>query len=126
MLTDTKLLELIYGAAISYIPYNQLDEEQIKTLENIEYQWCTCKMCKTSFWMDGEPVNGHATVSALEIYLSRPFLKQSLSMQFPVLILHLIKIALHETIHILFPEFNEKQTEDKTFEWLKNNEWINY
>ncbi len=125
MLTDTKLLELIYGAAISYVPHKQLTEEQSERLGHIKYQWCDCQMCKTSFWMDGKPTEGHASIPSSELYLSKQFFKRSLSMQFPALLLNLIKTALHETVHILFPEFDEKQTEAKTFEWLKNNEWVN-
>lgn len=51
-----------------------------------------------------------------------PLIKQEMMM--PETLFILIDTALHETIHILYPEFDEYETRKKTAGWLKRNLWI--
>jgi len=94
MLTDRKLLKLIYDSATCYIPREELNEEQIKKLENINYRWCNCKQCKNQI----KQFFGHTDKNS--IYIAKPFLKEYVSGDF---LLRAIETTLHEIVHILFP-----------------------
>ena len=128
MLTDAKLLQLVYDAATCYVPTEQLNEEQLERLDNITYRWCNCRRCKKALKIGDETIRpqyvGHANKRTLEICLSRSFLRKRVDMPYAMFLLELIGIALHEVVHILFPEFNEEETIDKTWVCLKNNEWV--
>ena len=41
-----------------------------------------------------------------------------------IFLLDLISTTVHEIIHVLYPEFSEEQTHEKTFRLLKNNQWL--
>ena len=128
MLTDAKLLQLVYDAATCYVPTEQLNEEQLERFDNITYRWCNCRRCKKSFKIRDKvliPQNAaHANQISLEIRISRPVFKRHIDMAYPIFLLELIATTLHEIVHILFPEFNEDETINKTWEWLRKNEWV--
>ena len=128
MLTDAKLLELVYNSALCYIPHEQLDAKQLEKLDNITYRWCKCRRCQKPFKIKDEiiiPQNaGHANKKTLEICLSRPLLKQYEDLTPAIFLLDLIATALHEIVHVVYPEFNEDKTVVKTWEWLKRNSWV--
>lgn len=128
MLTNAKLLDLIYQSATCYVPTSELTEEQLERFDNITYRWCNCLRCKRAIKIRDEVIRpqwlGHANKKTLEIRLSGPVLREDVALPYPMFLLSLIETALHEIVHILFPEFNEKQTIDKTWEWLKKNQWV--
>jgi len=128
LLTDAKLLQLVYDAATCYVPTEQLNEEQLERLDNITYRWCNCRRCKKALKIGDKTIRpqyaGHANKRTLEICLSRSFLRKRVDMPYAMFLLELIGTTLHEVVHILFPQFNEEETIDKTWEWLKNSEWV--
>ena len=115
MLTDRKFLELVYGAASSYVPTTELSEEQLEKLDNITCRWCSCVRCATF----KPETTGHANRLTRRIYISKPILKDSLKLTPPGLLMELINTTLHEIVHVLFPDFAEEQTIQKTSEWMK-------
>jgi len=124
MSPNRTLLNLIYGDASRYIPTNELTEEQLEKLDNITYRWCNCKSCKRPLKIGAVTVvpqwAGHANAKTLTIRLSKPFLKQNTNPTVAITLSTFVHTVLHEIIHILFPEFNEEQTEKKTREWMSN------
>lgn len=128
MLTGAKLLQLVYDAATCYVPAGQLNEEQLERFDNITYRWCNCRRCRRAFKIGDKviiPQNaGHANKRTLEIFLARSVLRQHIDIPHAMFLLELIATTVHEIVHILFPELNEEETIDKTWEWLKNNEWV--
>lgn len=127
MITNQKLLELLYEAASCYIPFEDLKEDQRDRFDNISYRWCNCEGCRRPLKVGDKIIilqyAGHADKKTLEICLSRSFLKEHLTLTPSIFLLTLIATALHEIVHILFPEFDENQTVDKTWEWLRRNVW---
>lgn len=128
MLTNAKLLDLLYNSATCYIPTEDLTEEQLERFDNITYRWCNCRRCKKALKIRDRIVRpqyiGHADKKTLEISLSEPVLREVIALPAPISLLELIGTCLHEIAHVLFPEFNEDQTNDKTWEWLRRNEWV--
>lgn len=128
MLTDEKLLELVYGAVTTYIPFEELSDEQKERFDNIRYQWCNCVRCKCALIIDGKILDpqsfGHANQKTLEIGISKAILRKMLQLTPPIFLLDLMFVTMHEIVHIIFPEFNEEQTDSKAFEWLKANRGI--
>ena len=128
MLTDTKLLELVYNAATCYVPNEELNEEQLERFDNIRYRWCNCRRCRRALKIKEKVLIpqyvAHANRSTLEISFSKPVLKEHINMPYSMFLLALIATALHEIVHVLFPEFNEEEAVDKTWKWLKKNNWV--
>lgn len=128
MLTDTKLLDLIYNAATCYVPSDELTEEQKERFDNITYRWCNCRRCKKALKISGKTIKpqyaGHCNKKTLQICLSKSNLKEFIELPYSMFLLQLIATAVHEIIHALFPEFDEEQTIHKTWEWLRRNEWV--
>lgn len=127
MMTDKKLIELLFNAALCYIPNEELSENQRERLDKITYRWCSCRGCKRRGLLEqiiGPEFIGHANKQTLEIYLSRPFLRENIDMPIPSFLLTMIEATLHEIVHILFPDCNEPQTDKKTRNWLMKNEWL--
>ena len=128
LLTDAKLLELIYSAAMCYVPSEDLTEDQLWRFDNIRYRWCRCHGCKKALSLGDKviiPQNaGHADQRTWEIFLSRPLFKKNIDMPNTLFLLNWIKTTLHEIVHVLFPQFDENQTFNKTWEWLRKNEWV--
>jgi len=128
MLTNTKFLRLIYDAATCYVPTEQLNQEQSDRFDNITYRWCKCQRCKEALKMGSQTIipqyAGHANQQTLEICLSRPLLTQHITNPYGIFLLALVTTTLHEIVHIIFPEFNEDETINKTFEWLRTNKWV--
>lgn len=123
MVTLANILVLIYNVASCYIPENELTEEQSGKLRDLKYRKCRCYFCRD------EGVHGHANRKNNEIVLSEKNLARvingkNLERDIGFDFLDLVATTLHETIHILYPEFDEDQTEDKVVEWLKKNSWI--
>jgi len=129
-LSGRKLLDHIFNAAYCYIPTDLLTEEQLERLDNFRYRFCQCKMCERTYppalTKVIPDIAGHANQRAWEIRISkRLFYKFLLKEPFiPIALLDYIETALHEIIHILYPDFSEEETEAKTFEWLKKAEWV--
>ena len=118
------------GAASCYIPVEELNQDQLERLDNITYRWCNCERCRRPLKIGDKvliPQNaGHANRKTLEICLSRQVPKENMDITPPIFLLTLIAISLHEIVHILFPRFDEDQTVNKTWEWLKQNSWVTY
>ena len=122
-------MELVCEAASCYIPFEELSQDQLERFDNIVYRWCSCRRCRRPFKIGDKiliPQNaGHANRKTLEISLSKSVLKESTKLATqPIFLLTLIATALHEIVHVLFPEFDEGQTVHKTWEWLKENKWV--
>lgn len=119
-MSQEAVFELIYNAATCFIPTNELTEEQLDKLDNITYDGCTCRLCR------GDNAVGHADRKRLKICWSKPFfsvlLTQKMSMS--ATLFEAVDTILHEIIHILFPDYDEEQTRQKTHEWLKRNLWL--
>ena len=124
MVTDKKLLELVFNSALCYIPTETLDEDQLEKLDNISYRWCKCKRCTREYTILVQ-YSGHANKKTLEIRISRKRFREELRRCTfrQILLLELISVTLHEIIHILFPELNEEQVEKKTKAWISDNYW---
>ncbi|MGA3111581.1 MAG: hypothetical protein ABSE15_06050 [Candidatus Bathyarchaeia archaeon] len=123
MVTLTNILVLIQNVASCYIPENELTEEQSGKLRNLSYRKCRCYFCRD------EGVHGHANRKNNEIELSEKYLAglfngKNLERDTGFDFLDLVATTLHETIHILYPEFDEEQTEEKVVDWLKKNSWV--
>lgn len=123
MVTLTNVIVLVYNVASCYIPENELTEDQNGKLRNLKYRKCRCYFCLN------EGVHGHANrknneIGLSEKYLARLFNGNNLENDTGFDFLNLVATTLHETIHILYPAFDEDQTEDKVVEWLKKNSWV--
>ena len=128
MVTQQKLLDMIYEASTCYVPTNELSEEQLWMFDNITYKWCNCIMCDRPFVIGDIKVRpqsaAHANSRTSEIAFSRRSFKNCLSFPPPIFLLEMIKTSLHEIVHILYPEYNEEQTKEKTSEWLRRSHWV--
>lgn len=69
---------------------------------------------------------GHANRKTLEICISRAVLNEHIDLPYSMFLLDLVVATLHEIVHILFPEFNEEETDNKAYEWLKKNKWVEH
>lgn len=120
MVSQEAVFALIYNAATCFIPTNELTEEQLDKLDNITYHGCTCRLCRK------DKVLGHANRMRLQIGWSKPFFSVLLTqkMLMATTLFEAVGTVLHEIIHILFPDYDEKQTRQKTCEWLKRNLWF--
>lgn len=122
-----QLLEMTYDAATCFIPEEQLTGEQKEKLDNIRYRFCDCRRCRTirleSINLTIPRVGGHANKRTNTVSIPRELFKTCLSLPPPLFLLDLIAINLHEIIHILFPDFNEAETQKKTLEWLQSYSW---
>lgn len=122
MISDAKLLEMVYMAAWCYIPDEELDESQLERLDNIRYQWCRCRYCSVPLKIEGKVVRpqfvGH-TDKRTQICISKRFLKEHIELPPPTFLVTLISTCLHEIVHMIFPELSEEQVVKKTFEWLR-------
>jgi hypothetical protein len=128
LVSQEAVFKLIYNAATCFIPTNELTEEQLDKLDNITYHGCTCRLCRGGNALghpDGMAL-GHADRMKLKICWSKPFfsvlLTQEMSMS--ATLFAAVDTILHEIIHILFPEYDEEETRQKTCEWLKRNLWL--
>ena len=123
MVSQNAVFSLIYNAATCFIPREELTEEQREKLDNITYKSCYCPLCSGK---TGKKVLGHANRQMSRINWSndffKPLIKQDLMM--PETLFLLLDTALHEIIHIIYPEFDEYETKKKTAEWLKRNLWL--
>lgn len=125
MITDSKFLDLVYDAATSYIPQDEINDFQKEKLDNLSYRWCNCHWCKTELRIEDEIVRhqweGHAHREKNEIRISRTVFDPADEAQIPLT--ELIHTILHEIVHILFPEYDEDKTEEKTRQWLRKSIW---
>ena len=126
MLTDSQFLQLVYESAKCYVTTKELNEKQRKRLDNITYRWCKCQICtrESGNWYAVGKAMGHSDKNTLEICFSRSNFKECVSEPEAGFLLELIMLALHEIVHILYPEFSETETVQKTSEWIKRNEWF--
>ena len=108
-LSKETLIDLIYNTANSFVPTDELEDEQLTKFDNIRYEWCNCGICKRS--------SGHADKNHLKIGLSWAHFGDLFEWRVPISLFDVIVTALHEIVHILFPEYNEIQTEAKVKEW---------
>ena len=120
-MSQEAVFELIYNAATCFVPTNELTDEQLDKLNDITYRGCRCRLCREG------GIAGHANKLECKIRWSKPFFKdlitQRVSMHYTLF--EAIDTMLHETIHILFPEYDEEQTKQKTYEWLKRSDlWL--
>jgi hypothetical protein len=120
MVSQKDVFELIYDAAICFIPYEDLTDEQLERLDNITMKGCRCKLCTEKNYL------GHANVWKLEICWSKPFFSDFLKHKFSMkqTLFEAIAVVLHEIIHILYPNYGEQQVRRKTLVWLKRNLWL--
>jgi hypothetical protein len=112
MLSDAKLLELVFDAATCYIPDEELDESQLERIDNIRYHWCKCKTCS------GNGIGGHADWRQLEIGFSKRWFEESMELPSSMFLIRFVHLCLHEIIHVIFPELNEEEV------WMKASDWI--
>lgn len=124
MISQKKVLDIVYEAATCFIQTEELSYEQLEILDNIRYRLCDCQECKKAL-DSGRCSMGHAYKDRGEIRISRVFVKSLLG-NFHALgdLLLLIKFILHEIGHVLYPDFAEMDVEDKVMEWLNSFEWI--
>ena len=120
MVSQEAVFALIYNAATCFIPENELTEEQLEKLDNITFHGCRCRHCRKDKGL------GHADSQRLEIGWSKPFFGVLLTQKFLMgaTLFEALGTVLHEIIHILFPEYDEEQTRQKTCEWMKRNLWF--
>lgn len=120
MVSQEAVFELIYDAATCFIPTNELTVEQLDKLDNITFRECRCQHCRKDGWI------GHADKKRREISWSKPFFSVLLTqkMSMGATLFEAVGTILHEIIHTLFPEYDEEQTRQKTYEWLKRNLWV--
>lgn len=120
MVSQEAVFILIYDAATSLIPTDELTKEQLEKLGNITIHGCRCRICRK-----GE-IMGHADKERLEIRWSKPYFSELLARKFSlsVTLFLAVSITLHEIVHILFPEYDEEETIQKTYNLLKRNLWL--
>jgi len=133
MITQKKLLEIVFEAASCFIPTDELTREQKQKLDNIRYKLCNCRICKKALESPKTEWKalGHANRRTWEIGISRDAVKlmagigkyRKLENIIPIFLLHLEQTIVHEIIHILFPELSEVQVRNKTSEWLNSFDW---
>ena len=127
MLTNQRLLELIFDAATCYIPIAELSKKQLERFDNITIHWCNCVLCK-DYTVGNNATShsaaGHANRVTCQIGISKYMNKRGFEITPPIFLLDLISTMVHEIVHILYPEFNEEQTREKTLELLKKNQWL--
>jgi hypothetical protein len=125
MISQKKFLDIVYEAATCFIQTEELNNEQLESLDNIQYRLCDCQLCKKAL-DSGEDISGigHAHKYRREVRISRVWLKFFLiENSFSIGLLSLIKIILHEIGHILYPDFAEMDIEDKVMEWFNSFDW---
>jgi len=130
-LSQKKLLEIVYLASQCFIPTEELTREQLEKLDNINYRLCDCWRCKktlTSQDKSGKAL-GHADKETRLIGISRDAFRSMAGISGHqtgcnhIFLLRLIQTIVHEIVHVLFPEYSEERTIDKTNEWLNSFDW---
>ena len=125
IINSSKFLELVFDAATSYIPPDELNDNQKEKLDNLTCKWCNCHFCKTELKVGNEIIRpqyeGHAQSEKNEIRISRNVIGSD--DEIPRTLTEIIHIILHEVVHVLFPEYSEDETENKTKEWLRRSIW---
>jgi hypothetical protein len=120
MVSQKAVFSLVFYSAQCFIPTEELTEEQLEKLDNITIHPCDCTFCRHNKWM------AHARPYKAEISWSRQFWRDLISGKItkPIALIEAVGTVLHEIIHILFPEYNEKEVREKTCQWLKRNLWL--
>ena len=129
MISQSKLLEIIYNTSTVFVNTDELDYEQLDRFDGITYYQCDCERCKRAFTSSEEQAVGHANKFRYSIGISRTALKNSLALSDKrvgmrsIGFLDIMKATLHEFIHILYPDFVEMEVEEKAIEWLSSYDW---
>ena len=119
MVSQKKFLDIVYAAAICFIPTDELSEEELDIFDHTtRYSLCDCLLCRKA------EILGHASHRTGEIGVSRQAIKQlgafDKDILASIILLQLIKTILHEIIHIIKgPTFSEENTRKLTARWLK-------
>jgi hypothetical protein len=121
LVSQEAVFELIYDAATCFIPTNELNEEQLAKLDNITLHGSHRRSCGKV-----KGIVGYADRKRLRICWSKPFFSELLTQKtsMDATLFEAVDTMLHEIIHILFPEYDEYQTIQKTHEWLERNLWL--
>jgi hypothetical protein len=103
----------------------ELNDTQLKRFENISYKWWNCQICSKKFGKFYEVKRNatHCDKNILEISFSLPNYKENLVISKTGIILELFVTIIHEIVHIIYPNFNEKETIEKTWNWIIKNQW---
>lgn len=119
MASQEAVFKLIYNAAKCFIPRDELSQAQLERLCNITLRSCRCRECRRYEYL------GHTDKSTLEISWSQPFVSHLLTYKDLMDGLFLtVGMAVHEIVHVLFPDYTEEQTRRKACDWLKKNLWL--
>jgi len=131
VISQKKLLEIVYEAAQCFIPTERLTSEQLGKLDNISSHLCNCRQCRKAL-TSSEPWKalGHANKKTYSIGISRDGIKLMAGIEkrkpfsvTPIFLLDLLYTILHEVVHILFPEYSEEEASNKAYKWLNSFRW---
>ncbi len=120
------LVGMVFEAAKEYVPLEELDMEQRWKLERITCRVCRCSRCKLNLESFGEGsilYDAHADKETLEIGFSSELLRVDLALD-RLSLNRMIQACLHEVVHILYPDYGEKETEWRSFRWMRRGKWI--
>ena len=119
--------DMLVGAVKCFIPIDVLDDEQVHKLDSIEPLVMDYDLLFPG--KDGQQEPWGWTMKQYTIYYNRKKLRQyfeGLKLEVappPITLFILIKITIHEMIHILFPKYNENQVYSLSTEWLNAYDW---
>ena len=117
-----KFVEIMYNTTLCFIPDGVLDEEQLHKLDNMAYRFCDCQMCSNA------KIIGHADGKNNTIHVSRNAIMGMAGLNTnmwsaPATLLQFVITILHEIIHVLYPDYDESETDEKTLQWLNMFDW---